>query len=82
MIVRWHKDQNYFIVRMYQDLMGDWIITQSWGHCGEDEGEFSHTVAGSYDHARALLNRINQQQRARGFQLNERREEQLWLDFG
>jgi len=83
LIVRWHKDQNYFIVRLYQDLVGDWVITQCWGHTGcEDEGAVSHTVADSYEQACLMLDEITHQQQLKGFDRHPNREEQLSLNFG
>jgi len=82
LIVRWHKDQNYFIVRLYQDLVGDWVITQCWGHSScEDEGFVSHTVADSYEQACLLLEEIKRQQQRDGFARLPDREEQLPLNF-
>jgi len=82
LIVRWHKDQNYFIVRMYQDLVGDWVVTQCAGHSGhDDEGFVSHTVADSYEQARMMLDEIHQQQQAAGFDRSPNPEVQLPLNF-
>lgn len=82
MIVRWRKDQNYFIIRVYQDLVGDWIVTQCWGHSArEDDGSVCHTVAQSYRDARDLARQLNEKQRIKGFIEIRNREEQLGLSF-
>ncbi|KDE39063.1 hypothetical protein ADINL_2192 [Nitrincola lacisaponensis] len=44
MVLRWQKQADYFTVSVYQDLVGDWILTQSWGNSLNDDSEFSHTV--------------------------------------
>ncbi|GGO81115.1 hypothetical protein GCM10011348_19420 [Marinobacterium nitratireducens] len=82
MIVRWRKDQEYFIVRLYQDLVGDWILSQSWGDCLSDESGISHTVLPSYQEARRLLRTIAREQRLRGYRHEDRSEVQLGFDFG
>ncbi|NVK44078.1 MAG: hypothetical protein HWE39_22775 [Oceanospirillaceae bacterium] len=81
MIVRWRKDQEYFIVRLYQDLVGDWILSQSWGDCLSDESNISHTVLPSYQEARRLLRVIAREQRQRGYRHEDRNEVQLRFDF-
>ncbi len=81
MIVRWRKDREYFIVRLYQDLVGDWILSQSWGDNAADEATVTHTVLPSYKDARRLLSSIVRQQRKRGYRDFDHDEEQLGFDF-
>ncbi len=81
MIVRWQKEQEYFIVRLYQDLVGDWILSQSWGDRAANEATVTHTVLHSYTEARRLLSSIARQKRKLGYRLTGRGEEQLGFDF-
>jgi spore germination protein YaaH len=81
LIVRWQKEQEYFIVRLYQDLVGDWILSQSWGDRAANEATVTHTVLHSYKEARRLLSSIARQQRKRGYRHTGQSEEQLGFDF-
>ncbi|WP_415903342.1 hypothetical protein ACMXYR_06305 [Neptuniibacter sp. QD29_5] len=81
MIIRWQKQQEYYIVRMYQDLVGDWIVTQSWGNSTDDKNECNQTVAKSYQDARFLVREIRKQLKCEGFRLIARKETQLGFEF-
>ena len=61
--------------------MGDWIITQSWGNSLQEKSSFKHTVAPSYQEARDMLKKINQQRKKLGFQAHKREETQLGFEF-
>lgn len=81
LIVRWRKEQEYYIVRLYQDLIGDWIVTQCWGDSTCNDSTVTHTVARSYQAGRNLLKEINREQKQRGFRPAKRDEIQLGFDF-
>ncbi len=81
MISRWKKNQEFYIVRMYQDLIGDWIVTQSWGNAALDISSCRYTVASSYDEARKLVRKLSKQLKADGFRRLARQETQLGFDF-
>lgn len=81
MISRWKKNQEFYIVRMYQDLLGDWIVTQSWGNAALDICSCRHNVASSYDEARKFVRKLSKQRKADGFRRLARQETQLGFDF-
>jgi len=81
LIIRWQKQQEYYIVRMYQDLVGDWIVTQSWGNSTDDKNECNQTVAKSYQDARFIVRDIRKQLKSEGFRLIARKETQLGFEF-
>jgi len=82
LILRWKKDNEYFIVRMYRDLIGDWVVSQSWGHsCNHRPPSYRKTVVSSYDEARTLVRAIRKQKKAKGFRLMDRKEVQLGFAF-
>ena len=81
LIIRWQKQQEYYIVRMYQDLVGDWIVTQSWGNSTDDKNECNQTVAKSYQDARFIVREIRKQLKSEGFRLIARKETQLGFEF-
>ena len=81
MILRWRKEQEYFIVRLYQDLFGDWIVTQCWGDGTHEGSSVTHTVAPSYQEGRTLLKQISREQKLRGFLPAKQDEIQLGFDF-
>ena len=82
MIVRWRKQHEYCIVRLYQDLIGDWVVTQCWGDSTCNDSTVTHTVTHSYQAARDLLKQINREQKKLGFRSAKRDEIQLGFDFG
>lgn len=82
LILRWKKDNEYFIVRMYQDLIGDWVVSQSWGYtCNRTPPSYRKTVMRSYDDARDLVRALRKQRKAKGFRLMDRKEIQLGFAF-
>ncbi|MGB0466587.1 MAG: hypothetical protein ACPGF7_03520 [Pontibacterium sp.] len=81
MIVRWRKEQEYYVVRLYQDLVGDWIVTRCWGNCAQKINSVSHTVTRSHQEGRLLLRQINREQKLRGFRPAKDDEIQLGFDF-
>ncbi len=81
MIIRWQKDQDYYIVRMYQDLVGDWIVAQSWGSSPEQKNACSQTVMSSCQDARVLVREIRKHLKSEGFRLVVREETQLGFEF-
>lgn len=82
LIIRWRKQQDYFIVRLYQDLMGDWVLTESWGNSVSDQGAYNHTVFHCYHEARDHLREISKKQKSLGFKKTVSKEQQFELDFG
>ncbi|KAA0875058.1 hypothetical protein [Nitrincola tapanii] len=58
MLLRWQKQSRYFTVSVYQDLVGDWILTQTWGDSQSDESEFMHCVLPSLQDAETQLHKI------------------------
>ncbi|MBR9827277.1 MAG: hypothetical protein GYB41_01275 [Oceanospirillales bacterium] len=80
MVVRWQKNHDYLVVRIYRDLVGDWVVTQCWGN-RLDTGAYSHTLVESYSDALELLREIGREQRQLGFRRKQGREEQLGFDF-
>ncbi|WP_432695819.1 hypothetical protein ACQUQP_14925 [Marinobacterium sp. YM272] len=78
MIVRWQKNHQYRVIRIYRDLVGDWIVEQCWGDTFSSHQ--SRTLVDSRQAARALMLQINREQRSQGFRRCVSGEEQL--DFG
>ncbi len=79
LIARWHKGQDYFIVRLYRDLVGDWIVSQCWGNSSQGTSASTKTVVQTYQEGRSLLKEINQQQKTAGYRAADRDE--IQLDF-
>ncbi|GAA0784361.1 hypothetical protein GCM10009109_02550 [Marinobacterium sediminicola] len=80
MVVRWQKKNDYLVVRIYRDLVGDWVVTQCWGN-NQGSSSFNHTLVNSYSDALELLREIGREQRQLGFRRKQGREEQLGFDF-
>lgn len=34
--IRWETTSRYYVVRLYQDLFGDWIVESVWGGLHND----------------------------------------------
>jgi len=66
---------------MYQDLVGDWIVTQSWGNTTDNKNECNQIVATSYQDARLIVREIRLRLKAEGFRLIARQETQLGFEF-
>ncbi|EAR61623.1 hypothetical protein MED92_13251 [Oceanospirillum sp. MED92] len=66
---------------MYQDLVGDWIVSQSWGNCSEQSNSCSHTVTTSYQEARLIVREIRLRLKKEGFRHVPRKETQLGFEF-
>lgn len=80
MIVRWQKNRDYLVIRIYRDLVGDWIVEQSWSNA-YGESQQSRTLVDSFKSARAMLLQINRRQRSLGYRRTVPGEEQLGFDF-
>lgn len=82
MIIRWRKQKDYFIVRLYQDLMGDWVLSESWGNTLNNKGAVNHTIFHCYHEASTKLREISRRQKSLGFKKTVSKEQQRELDFG
>ncbi|QEQ97174.1 hypothetical protein [Neptunomonas concharum] len=82
MIVHWRKNQEYLIIRLYQDLVGDWVVSESRGHLQAHSGhECTRTILTSYLEARRLVLSLNKQNRQLGYKKTATAEEQLGFQF-
>ncbi len=81
LITHWRKGQDYFVIRLYRDLVGDWIVSQCWGNCAQGTSAAAETIVTSYEAGRALLKELNRQQKANGYRPAGREETQLGFDF-
>jgi putative component of membrane protein insertase Oxa1/YidC/SpoIIIJ protein YidD len=79
LIVRWQKNQDYRVIRIYRDLVGDWIVEQCWGNATSSHQ--CRTLVESREAARAMLLQINREQRRLGFRRSTPGEEQLAFGF-
>lgn len=80
MIVRWQKNRDYLVIRIYRDLVDDWIVEQTWNDIRGDSQQ-SRTLVDSFRSARAMLLQINRRQRLLGYRRTVSGEEQLGFDF-
>lgn len=65
--IRWETTSRYYVVRLYQDLFGDWIVESVWGGLHNKLGNRQQQVLASYQDALALLLQINRQRHARHY---------------
>ncbi|BBB29194.1 conserved hypothetical protein [Neptunomonas japonica JAMM 1380] len=82
MIVHWRKNQEYLVIRLYQDLVGDWIVSQSRGRLQSTiKQEYMRSILTSYSEARSLVLSLNKQQRKLGYKTMGITEKQLGFQF-
>ncbi|MDF2182772.1 hypothetical protein [Neptuniibacter sp. CAU 1671] len=81
MIYRWRKQTAYLHTWVYQDLMGDWIITRSWGDTVTEKSTVKHQVMPSFHDARQALKRTARYCRRQGYQPCSKDETQLGFNF-
>lgn len=67
MIIRWEKDQDYYLVHVHQDMFGDWLVTRVWGQSGTQYGGIKHTLVNSPEEAAILVDDVRHIQESRGF---------------
>ncbi len=64
----WRKQEHYFIVRLSQDLFGDWVVIRSWGNLNNNLGGNKQDVLSCYQQAMTEIEKIHQRQIKRGYQ--------------
>jgi len=67
LILRWEKDQDYYLVHVHQDMFGDWLVTRAWGQTGTLYGGIKHTLVASPEEAATLVDDIRHIQESRGY---------------
>ncbi len=82
LIVHWRKNKEYTVIRLYQDLVGDWIVSQCRGSLQTaHRQEYTHTILASYAEARSLVLLLNKQHRQQGYKTSVVTETQLDFQF-
>lgn len=70
------------VIRLYQDLVGDWIVSQCRGRLQtSDRQEYTQTIFSSYGEARRLVLLLNKQHRKQGYKTSGVTETQLGFQF-
>lgn len=82
MIAHWRKNQDYLVIRLYQDLVGDWVVSESRGQFQvPTRTEYSRTILHSYQEARQMVLSLSKQLRCEGYKKTIASEEQLGFQF-
>ena len=81
MLVRWHKDNSYFIAHIQQDLFGGWVITQSSGVIGSQNGKVKNIPVTSHSDAVKKLDQLTKRNKSKGYIVVERSDEPTQLDW-
>ncbi len=82
LIVHWRKEPQYLTIRLYQDLVGDWVVSESRGQLlQEHPPPCKRTILSSYQEARSMVISLNKAQRQLGYKKTGIVEEQLDLNF-
>ncbi len=67
MVINWRKQQHYFIVRLSQDLFGDWVLIRSWGNLNNNLGGYKQDTLSCKAQALKQLDEICKRQLRRGY---------------
>ncbi|WP_416885955.1 hypothetical protein [Marinospirillum sp.] len=67
MLIRWEKEQDYYLVYVHQDMLGDLLVTRVWGQTGTQYGGIKHTLVQSEDEAAILVDDVRHIQESRGY---------------
>ncbi len=67
MVINWRKQQHYFIVRLSQDLFGDWVLIRSWGNLSNGLAGCKQDVISCRQQAMRQLDAIRRRQQSRGY---------------
>lgn len=61
--------RRYYCVFLTRDLLGDWVITKSWGGLDNATGRVVHVACSSLDEANKLVEKIITVRKQRGYVL-------------
>ncbi|MFC3151163.1 WGR domain-containing protein [Litoribrevibacter euphylliae] len=81
MLIRWHKDNSYFIAHIQQDLFGGWVLTQSSGVIGNHNGKVQNIPVANHSDAVKKLDLLIKRNQKKGFIIVERSDEPTQLDW-
>jgi hypothetical protein len=81
MLIRWHKENSYFIAHIQQDLFGGWVLTQSTGLIGSSNGKVKNIPVASHAEAVKKLDLLIKRNQRNGFIIKERSDEPTQLDW-
>jgi hypothetical protein len=67
--IRWeHADKKrYYQIFLSCDLLGDWVVTKSWGGLSTSAGRITHVACSSLDEAKKLIAKIILMRTKRGY---------------
>lgn len=61
------EKKRYYHVFLSRDLLGDWVVTKSWGGLNTSIGRVTHVACQSIDEAKKLVNQITHTRKNRGY---------------
>jgi hypothetical protein len=66
---RWvHPNKKrYYRVFLSRDLLGDWVVTKSWGGISTSMGKVAHVACPSLEEAKKLIDTIASTRTKRGY---------------
>ncbi len=69
--LRWENPcrKRYYQIFLSRDLLGDWVVTKSWGGSGTSTGRVSNVACASLEDAEALIEKIANTRAKRGYLL-------------
>ena len=64
---RWEKATRYYVLRLEQDLFGDWVLTRVWGRKGTALGQLRRGFIVSHAEGLARLQKEETRRQGRGY---------------
>lgn len=65
--IRWETERRYYAAKLYQDLLGDWVVERAWGGLHNNIGNGAQEIVPAYSDAVAAMARIHKERRARRY---------------
>jgi hypothetical protein len=70
-LLRWERpsDKRYYLAMLYQDLLGDLVLTKVWGGVGKPAGQQLHIPINNESEGLAIIDQVIKRRRQRGYEL-------------
>lgn len=67
--IKWESKTRYYIVRLYRDLLGHWVVTRAWGGLKTRLGGLETVPVPSYEAGLIAMGSFTKQRAARHYRV-------------